>query len=248
MSGHSKWATIKRKKAAVDAKRGKIFTRLIREIMIAAREGGGDPEANSRLRTAINNAKSENMPMDNIERAIKRGTGELEGVNYEESWYEAYAPGGVGLYIQVLTDNKNRTVAEIRHLLTRNNASMAEAGAVAWMFEQKGVITIDASTVDEDQLMEIALEAGADDLESDENVHIVKTAPADLHPVQAALEEHNVAYLSAEITYLPKNEIELDAETGQKVMKLLDVLEDHDDVQNVYHNADFPEALLAEEG
>lgn len=244
MSGHSKWATIKRKKGANDARRGKLFTRLIKEITIAARDGGGDPDSNPRLRTAINNAKTENMPSDNIERAIKRGTGELEGVTYEESWYEAYGPAGIAVYIQVLTDNKNRTVAEIRHLLLRNNANMAEAGSVAWMFDQKGVIEIENESINEDELMEVVLEAGAEDMVKEDGIFQITAEPSDFEGVRSALEENNIAYASADIKYVPQNMIEVDMSAGEKVMKLIDALEDHDDVQNLYTNADFPDELL----
>ncbi len=247
MSGHSKWATIKRKKGAADAKRGRIFTRLIKEITIAARDGGGDADSNPRLRTAISSAKSENMPLDNIERAIKRGTGELEGVTYDESWYEAYGPGGIAIYIQTLTDNKNRTVAEIRHILVRHNTNMAEAGSVAWMFDQKGVIEVESDAIDEDELMEIVLESGAEDMEEEDNSFQITTEPGDLEAVRSALEEKGIKYVSAEVKYIPKNLIEIDVETGTKALKLIDALEEHDDVQNLYTNADFPDELLEEE-
>lgn len=241
MSGHSKWATIKRKKGATDAKRGKIFSKLIKEITIAARLGGGDPGGNPRLRTAVDAAKAQNMPMDNINRAIKRGTGEMEGVTYEESTYEGYGPGGVAVLIKVLTDNKNRTVSEIRHILSKGGGNMGESGSVAWMFEKKGLITVDKSAVNEDQLMEATLEAGAEDIQEQDDAFEIQTAPENFESVLEALKNHNISFLSASNDMVPKNTMELSGENAQKMLKLMENLEDHDDVQNVYANFDIPD-------
>jgi YebC/PmpR family DNA-binding regulatory protein len=244
MSGHSKWATIKRKKAAVDAKRGKIFTKLIKELTIAAREGGGDPAGNPRLRLAIDNAKAQNMPADNIDRAIKKATGELEGVSYTELTYEGYAPGGAALIVEVVTDNKNRTVAEIRHLFSRNGGTMAEAGAVAWMFDRKGIITINREGKSEDEMMETVLEAGADDLQTEDDFFIVQTTLEDFEPVRKALANAKLAIENASLQRVAKNLVAVGGDEAQKLVKLLDALEDHDDVQNVFNNADIDPAAL----
>ncbi|MFC1553248.1 YebC/PmpR family DNA-binding transcriptional regulator [candidate division KSB1 bacterium] len=238
MSGHSKWSSIKHKKARVDDQRGKLFTKLIKEITTAARTGGGDESANPRLRTAVTSAKSLNMPMANIERAIKKGTGELPGVTYDEVAYEGYGPGGVAILIDVLTDNKNRTVSEIRHILTKHNGSMAELGAVSWIFETKGLILIDNYDGDEDSLMEIALEAGAEDFSNDDNTYEVITLTEDFESVKTSLEESGITLSSAEITKLPKTSVKVEGKDADAVLKLLDTLENQDDVQNVYSNFD----------
>lgn len=238
MSGHSKWATIKRKKAATDSARGKVFTRIIKEITIAARDGGGDPAGNPRLRLAIQNAKSSNMPQDNITRAIKKGTGELEGVMYTEITYEAYAPHGVAVIIQSVTDNKNRTVAELRHLISKNNGNMGEAGSVAWMFERKGVVTIEKGSHTEDEVMEVILELGADDLKAEEE-HFEIIAPIEnLETVRKGLEEKGYKLESANLQYIPKDRVALDEDKAASVIKFLEAVEDYDDVQNIFTNAD----------
>lgn len=239
MSGHSKWSTIKRKKAAVDAKRGKIFTKLIKEITVAARSGGGDPDANPRLRLAVDNAKSVNMPQDNIERAIKKATGELEGVNYSEITYEGYGPSGVAILIESMTDNKNRTVAEVRHIFSKYGGSMGESGSVAWMFERKGVISLPAQGKTEDEIFEIILEAGADDLNTEEDFFEVTTTLESFEPVRKSLVETGLEIDNASLQWLAKNTTEISGEAAEKVIKLIDMLEDSDDIQNVYTNADF---------
>jgi len=245
MSGHSKWSSIKHKKGAVDAKRGKIFTKLIKEITVAARMGGsGDPDANPRLRTAIAAAKAENMPKDNIERAIKKGTGELEGVNYEESTYEGYGPGGAAVLVESLTDNKNRAVADIRHIFSKCGGNLGENGCVAWMFDKKGYIVVERSAVDEDTLMEAALEAGAEDVREDESNYEVITAPEDFEAVKTAVDDKAIAYLDAEVTMLPQTSTNLQGKEAEQMIRLMDMLEDCDDVQKVYTNADIPEELV----
>ncbi len=245
MSGHSKWSTIKRKKSKLDAQRGKLFTRLIREITIAARDGGGDPSANPRLRTAIAAAKAANMPSANIERAIKKGTGELPGASYEEHSYEGYGHGGVAIMVEVLTDNKNRTTAEIRHIFSKYGGNLGENGCVSWIFEPKGVITVSKDAVDADRLFEIVVEAGAEDVDSDsDDAHEVYTAPADLEKVVQALKDAGVEIMSAEVTKIPQNTVMLDEETAVKLMKLLEMLEDHDDVQKVYANFDISKETM----
>jgi YebC/PmpR family DNA-binding regulatory protein len=244
MSGHSKWHSIKHKKAAVDAKRGKIFTQVIKEITVAARLEGGDPEGNPRLRLAIDKAKSVNMPKDNIERAIKKGTGELEGVHYEEFLYEGYGPGGVAVLVEVMTDNRNRTVSEMRHFFSKHNGKPGEAGSVAWMFEKKGLILLEKTAVEEDALMELALEAGAEDILEDETNWEVRTNPSEFEKVKGALESLGVSPLSAEVTMVPKNTLQLGGRDAEQMLRLMEVLEDHDDVQNVYANFDIPEELM----
>ena len=245
MSGHSKWSTIKRKKGANDAKRGKIFTRLIKEITVAARGGGGDPEGNPRLRTAIATAKSENMPKDNIARAIKKGTGEIAGEVYDEILYEGYGPGGVAVLVNCMTDNKNRTVADIRHYFSKSNGNLGESGCVGWMFEQRGLIQIDKEGVTEDDLMDIALEAGADDVIEEESEFQVLTAPEDFNEVRDALEAAEPKVLEAEITMIPKNTVDVTEEKVAKaLLKLLELLEDHDDVQSVHANFDIDDSLM----
>ncbi|MDP6086925.1 MAG: YebC/PmpR family DNA-binding transcriptional regulator [Nitrospinota bacterium] len=248
MSGHSKWSSIKHKKAATDAKRGKVFTKLIKEITVSARMGGKDPDANPRLRTAIAAAKAANMPQDNIERAILKGAGGLEGVMYEEVTYEGYGPGGVAVMIHVLTDNRNRTVAEIRHLFSKNDGNLGETGVVAWMFEMKGVILIDADRADEDRLMEIALEVGAEDLKTEDGCFEVTTDPELFETVRDTLTGQGIPLASAEQTMVPQSTVALDAEKARQVLRLMDALEDQDDVQNVYSNFDIPDAVMEEVG
>jgi YebC/PmpR family DNA-binding regulatory protein len=237
MSGHSKWATIKHKKGALDAKRGKIFTRLIREISMAAKSGG-DADKNPRLRTAIAAAKAENMPADNIKRAIQRGTGELPGVNYEEFNLEGYGPGGVAILIEVSTDNRNRTVSEIRHMLGKHGGNMGEAGSVSWMFHKKGDIVVPKAAAKEDDLMNIILEAGADDLSDDGENWEILTDPSAFEPVVEALKKAGIKPASAEIAMLPQNYIKLEGHTASQMIKLLEALEDQDDVNHVYSNFD----------
>ena len=244
MSGHSKWSTIKRKKGVADAKRGKIFTNIIKEITVAARTGGGDEGANPRLRQAIAKAKSANMPADNIKRAIKKGTGELPGVNYEEGAYEGYGPAGVAIMMEVLTDNKKRTVADIRHLMTKYGGNLGENGSVAWMFDKKGQIVIEKSELDEDSMFEIVLECGAEDYETEENVFIIMTEPADLMEVRERLEAKNVIVKSSEIEFIPKNLQKVDGKDTESVINLMEALEDNEDIKNVYANFDIDEELL----
>ncbi len=244
MSGHSKWATIKRKKSAVDAKRGKIFTKLIKEITIAARQGGGDPNGNPRLRLAIDNAKSQNMPADNIERAIKKATGELEGSTYTEITYEGYAPGGIAVLVEVATDNKNRTVAEIRHIFSKHGGNLGETGSVAWMFERKAVITIKRNGKNEDEVLEVILDAGADDLQTEEDFFEIQTSLESFEQVRKSLLEKNFEIENASLQWIAKNLIRVSGEDTQKVMKLIEVLEDNDDVQNVFTNADIDESSI----
>ncbi len=241
MSGHSKWATIKRKKAVLDSKRGKIFTKLIKEITIAAREGGGDPAGNPRLRLAVDNAKSQNMPQENIERAIKKATGELEGVTFHELTYEGYGPAGIAVLVEVATDNKNRTVAEVRHLFSKNGGNMGENGSVAWMFDRKGVITLPAEGKKEDDVMEIVLDAGADDLTVEEEYFEVQTSVESFETVRRTLADKKFTIENASLQWIAKNLIEVKGEDAEKVMKMIEALEDIDDVQNVYSNADIIE-------
>ena len=244
MSGHSKWANIKHKKGREDAKRGKIFTKLIKEITIAAKIGGGDIEANPRLRSAVDAAKAANMPKDNMERAIKKGTGELEGVSYEEIQYEGYGPGGAAIIVESLTDNKNRAVAEVRHLFSKHGGNLGENGCVAWMFEKKGYIVVTKDSSDEETLMEIALEAGAEDVREDDDSFEIISDMADFEAVKKAVGESEIKYEVAEITMLPQNETSLDGKDAEKMVKLIDGLEDCDDVQNVYTNADIPDSYF----
>jgi len=247
VSGHSKWASIKHKKASTDAKRGKVFTKIVKEISIAARLGGGDLSGNPRLRTAIENAKEVNMPSDNIKRAVMKGTGELPGVSYEEYIYEGYGPGGAAILIEVLTDNKNRTSPEIRHILTKNNGNMGEAGCVGWMFEKKGYILIEKTKIDEDTLMSIALDAGAEDMKNDpkEDNYEIITMPEHLGKVKTAIEAASIPVSLAEITMLPKNYAPVDEKQAEQMMRLIEALEDNEDVQNVYTNFDVPEEVIA---
>lgn len=244
MSGHSKWSSIKHKKGITDARRGKIFTKLIKEITAAARMGGGDANANPRLRSAILAAKSENMPKDNIERAIKKGTGELDGVSYEESIYEGYGPGGAAVYIESLTDNKNRAVADIRHILAKAGGNLGANGCVAWMFEKKGYIVVENHSVDEDVLMETAIDAGAEDVREDNGNYEVITAPKDFEVVKTAVEKKSIPYIVAEITMFPQSTVNLKGKEAEQMVKLMETLEDCDDVQKVYTNADIPEELV----
>ncbi|MDR2701712.1 MAG: YebC/PmpR family DNA-binding transcriptional regulator [Spirochaetaceae bacterium] len=246
MSGHSKWATIKHAKGAADAKRGQMFTKLIKEISIAARMGGGNPEANPRLRTAIIKARGANMPKDNIDRAIKKGTGELEGVTYEELTYEAYAGGGVGLLIEVLTDNKNRAAADVRNILTRGGGELAKAGSVARLFKRQGIITLDGEKYTEDQVMEAALEGGAEDVFAVGGIIEVTSAPEDFEGVMEALSAKNFETLNAEISMVADAEVTLDHDATAKALRMIDRLEENDDVQNVYHNMALPEGFSPE--
>ena len=245
MSGHSKWSTIKRKKGALDAKRGRIFTRLIKEITVAARMGGGDPEGNPRLRSAVASAKSENMPKDNIERAIKKGTGELEGAVYEEISYEGYGPGGVAILVDCMTDNKNRTVADIRHAFSKSGGNLGETGCVSWMFEKKGSILVDKDTIGEEELMDKALEAGAEDVVEEDNAYQVMTAADDFEAVREALETGGVKFLEAEVSMIPQNVVDVTEEKiAKQILRLMESLEEHDDVQNVYSNFDIPDEIM----
>ncbi|HMB70637.1 MAG TPA: YebC/PmpR family DNA-binding transcriptional regulator [bacterium] len=244
MSGHSKWSTIKRKKAANDAARGKVFTKLNREIVTAARAGGGDPDSNIRLRAAIDAARAANMPSANIDKAVKRGTGEIEGVSYEEASFEGYGPGGVALFIDVLTDNRNRTVAEIRHVLTKHGGSLGEGGCVAWMFALKGVIAIPRNGRSEDDMLEIVLEAGAEDLATEDEIFQVTTAPASLAAVRTELQGKGVSIESAELVRVPQNTVKLEGKDAETMLRVMESLEDLDDVQRVSSNFDIPEELM----
>ena len=245
MSGHSKWATIKHKKGAADAKRGKVFTKLIKELMVAARMGGGNPEGNPRLRAALLAAKAENMPKDNIDRAIKKGTGELEGVNYEEFAYEGYGPAGVAVLVDIMTDNRNRAASEVRHIFSRNSGNLGEAGCVAWMFNKKGSIVFDKKAVPEEELIELALEAGAEDVKDQEDQFEVIISPEDFLNVKAAFDDRELKYELAEMTMSPQTTVRIeDPKTAQQLLRLVDALEDSDDVQNVYANFDIPDQIM----
>jgi YebC/PmpR family DNA-binding regulatory protein len=244
MSGHSKWHSIKHKKGAVDAKRGKVFSKLIKEITVATRLGGGDPDSNSRLRTAIAAAKAENMPKDNIDRAIKKGTGELEGADYEEVIYEGYGPGGVAVLVEVLTDNKNRAVADVRHLFERYGGSLGAAGCLAWMFSQQGLIVFRKDEIDEERLFELALEAGAEDIKEGEKEFEVITEPSSFEQVKTAIDNAGFNYMLAEITMIPKTYVNLDGKNAQQMLTLMELLEDNDDVSHVYANFDIPEEVM----
>lgn len=248
MSGHSKWSTIKHKKAATDAKRGKAFTKLIKEITVSARDGGGDQAANPRLRTAIANAKSVNMPNDNMERAIKKGTGELPGVTYDEVSYEGYGMGGVAVMVDVMTDNKNRTVAEIRSIFTKSGGSVGENGCVSWMFDKKGLVTVSADAVEEDKMMEIVLDAGAEDLTMSGGIYEIKTPIDKLEPVRDAIAAKNLKIEAAEITMIPQSTVKLGEEDAKKMLRLMDALDDQDDVQKVYANFDIPDEIMEKLG
>jgi YebC/PmpR family DNA-binding regulatory protein len=244
MSGHSKWATTKHKKAATDAKRGKIFTKIGKEITVAARLGGGDVNGNARLRTAIAKAKSISLPADNIKRAIQRGTGELPGVSYEEIIYEGYGPGGVAVIVESMTDNRNRTVSEIRNIFSKAGGNMGESGCVSWMFHKKGYLVVNRAKVDEDKLMTLALDAGAEDMQPEDDNFVITTAPHDFEKVKKALEDAGVALDVAEVTMIPQTYVKLDGKEAQQMLRLVETLEDNDDVQNVYANFDIPEEIL----
>jgi YebC/PmpR family DNA-binding regulatory protein len=245
LAGHSKWAQIKRKKAVTDARRGQMFTKLIREITVAARQGGGDPNFNPRLRLAIDTAKAANMPADNIERATKRGTGELDGVSYEEVNYEGYGPGGVALFIETLTDNAKRTVADVRHILDKHGGNLGTSGSVAWQFDRKGQIYVDASRYHEDAVFEAAIDAGAEDVVQEGDEFIVTTDPASFQEVKDGMEAGGVESTQAELTFIAKNEVSVAGKDAEKLLKILDALEENDDVQKVHSNADIDEAVLA---
>jgi YebC/PmpR family DNA-binding regulatory protein len=244
MSGHSRWSQIKRKKGKADVQRGKLFSKILREITVAARGGGGDPKGNMRLKAAIESAKEVNMPQDNIKRAIQKGTGELPGESYEEITYEGYAPGGVAVLIQVLTDNRNRTAPEIRHTFEKNGGNMGSSGAVAWMFDRKGIILVDADKIGEDDLMAKALDAGASDMRRTEKVFEITTAPAEMDAVRDALARAGVPILEAQVTYVPQSTVRVEAPTAASVMRLIEALEELDDVQHVYANYDIPDEVL----
>jgi YebC/PmpR family DNA-binding regulatory protein len=245
MSGHSKWSTIKHKKGAADAKRGKIFTKVIKEITVAARLGGGDLDGNPRLRMAIQKAKEVNMPQDNITRAIKKGTGELEGVVYEEISYEGYGPGGAAIFMEVMTDNKNRTVGELRAILGKRGGNMGENGCVAWMFEQKGLIIVNVSEKGEDELMELVLEAGADDMETTDGHYEITTTMENFESVRKAIDSAGIKVESAELTRLPQNTVGVEEKHCKLLLRLMDELEDHDDIQKVYSNFDITDEVMA---
>ncbi|HEX6209601.1 MAG TPA: YebC/PmpR family DNA-binding transcriptional regulator, partial [Methylomirabilota bacterium] len=244
MSGHSRWSQIKRKKGKADVQRGKLFSKILREITVAARNGGGDPKGNMRLKAAIESAKEVNMPQDNIKRAIQKGTGELPGESYEEIMYEGYAPGGVAVLIQVLTDNRNRTAPEIRHTFEKSGGNMGSSGAVAWMFDRKGVILVDADKIGEDDLLAKALDAGATDMRRTEKVFEITTAPAEMDAVRDALARAGVPILEAQVTYVPQSTVRVEAPTAASVMRLIEALEELDDVQHVYANYDIPDEVL----
>jgi YebC/PmpR family DNA-binding regulatory protein len=245
MSGHSKWATTKHKKAATDAKRGKIFTKITKEITVAARLGGGDPDGNPRLRTAVAKAKGVSMPADNIKRAIQKGTGELPGVSYEEIIYEGYGPGGVAVIVEVMTDNRNRTVSEIRNIFGKAGGNMGEAGCVAWMFHKKGYLVVSRAKVDEEKLMTLALDAGAEDMQAEDDNFVITTAPQDFEKVKKALEDAAVPLEVNEVTMVPQTYVKLESKEAQQMLRLVEALEDNDDVQNVYANFDIPEEILS---
>lgn len=244
MSGHSKWHTIKHKKGAADAKRGKLFTNLIKEITVAARTGGGDPDANARLRKAISDSKAANMPNDTIDRAVKRGTGEIEGVTYEEITYEGYGPSGVAILIESMTDNRNRTVAEFRHMFSKHGGNLGESGSVAWMFDKKGYIVVEKSAKSEDELMDIVLEAGADDMQDEGEVFEIYTSPENYDAVDAALKAAGVETQASELTRVPQTYVKLEGDDAKKMLKLYDAIDDHDDVQKLYANFDIDESEM----
>ncbi|MDQ3009613.1 MAG: YebC/PmpR family DNA-binding transcriptional regulator [Acidobacteriota bacterium] len=247
MSGHSKWHTIKHKKGALDAKRGKTFTKLIKEITIAARSGGGDVNGNARLRKAVSDAKASNMPNDTIDKAIKRGTGELEGVSYDEITYEGYGPGGVAIIVNTTTDNRNRTVSEIRHILSKNGGNLGESNSVAWMFNKKGQIIIDATTKGEDEMMEIALEAGAEDMTNEGDSYEILTAPEDFLAVVEAIKAKGIEPLSSEVAMIPHNTIKLEGSAANQMLKLYDALDDNDDVQSIFSNFEMDDAAMEQQ-
>jgi len=244
MSGHSRWSQIRRKKEKTDAARGMLFTKLIKEITVAARQGGGDENSNARLRTAIQIAKANNMPMVNIEKAIKKGTGELPGVVYEEVIYEGYGPKGIALLIEIVTDNKNRTVSDIRHILSRNNGSLGSVGSVSWMFDKKGIIVVEDSSISEDKLMEVVIEKGVEDIINDNGIFEIITPPEELENVKEALEEANIKFTSANLTVVPKSFTRVEGKNAEQVLKLMESLEAHEDVQNVYSNFDIDDEII----
>ena len=244
MSGHSKWSSIKHKKGALDAKRGKIFTKIIKEITVAARIGGGDPDGNPRLRTAILTAKGQNMPGDNITRAIKKGTGELDGVHYEEVNYEGYGPGGAAIFLEAMTDNKNRTVSEIRAALGKAGGNLGENGCVSWIFEQKGLITVKTESKEEDELMELAIDAGADDIKTVDNHYEITTVAENFESVRKSLDDAGITLEIAEITRIPSNTVAVDEKKGKALLKLMDILDDHDDIQKAYSNFDISDDVM----
>ena len=244
MSGHSKWASIKHKKAAVDAKRGKIFTKLTKEITIAAREGGGDVDANPRLRTAVANGKAQNMPSDNIEKAILRGTGQLPGVAYEEALYECYGPKGVAIIVEVVTDNRNRSISDLRYILSKNGGTLGERGCVSWLFDKKGLIVVDKGEADEDELIMVALEAGAEDVRSSDDSFEITTVPQDFENVKNAVEQAEIEAVLAEVSMIPQTTVKLDGKDALQMLKLMEALEGLDDVQNLYANFDIPDDVI----
>ncbi len=244
MSGHSKWASIKHKKGAADAKRGKIFSRLNKEITVAARLGGGDPSGNPRLRAAIQAAKAENMPKDNIERAIKKGTGELEGASYEECSYEAYGPGGVAIMLDCLTDNRNRTVAEVKHIFERHGGNLGEPGCVSWIFEKKGLIVFERDSVEEERLLDLALEAGAEDIKEEDTQFEILTDPSDFESVKKAFDDQGLAYTLAEVSMIPQNTVRLEGRDAERMLNLMESLEENDDISHVYANFDIPDEVM----
>jgi YebC/PmpR family DNA-binding regulatory protein len=244
MGGHSHWATTKHKKAAVDAKRGKVFTKIIREITTSARIGGGDPDGNPRLRTAMLKAREQNMPQDNIKKAIQRGTGELPGVVYEEMVYECYGPGGVAMLVEIMTDNKNRTASEVRHILTKYSGSMSGSGTVAWIFSRKGYITVEKAKADEEKLMTLVLDAGAEDMKIEERYFEILTVASDLEKVKKAVDQNRIPMAVAEVTMVPQNYVRLQGRDAEQMLKLMEELEDHEDVQNVYANFDIPDEVM----
>ena len=244
MSGHSKWASIRHKKGAVDAKRGKIFSRLIKEITVAARLGGGDPEGNPRLRVAIQAAKAQNMPKDNIARAIKKGTGELQGTSYEECSYEAYGPGGVAIMLDCLTDNRNRTVAEVKHIFERHGGNLGEPGCVSWIFEKKGLIVFERDSVEEERLLDLALEAGAEDIKEEDTQFEILTDPSDFESVKKAFDDQGLGYTLAEVSMIPQNTVRLEGRDAERMLNLMETLEENDDISHVYANFDIPDEVM----
>lgn len=244
MSGHSKWHNIKIRKQAQDKQKSMVFGKLSREIITAAREGGGDPDANARLRAALDKARSAGMPQDNIKRAVQRGTGEIEGVTYESAVYEGYGPGGVAIMVQILTDNRNRVVGELRSIFSRHGGNLGETNCVAWLFDQKGVILVARDAADEDEVLEAALEAGAEDMQTDESTYEIRTAPSDLDSVKEALDAKGIRYDSAEVTMVPQTRVTLEEKEAQQVLRLVDALEDQEDVQQVYANFDIPDQIM----
>ena len=245
MSGHSKWSTIKHKKGAADAKRGKIFTKVIKEITVAARIGGGDIDGNPRLRLAVQKAKEVNMPQENVTRAIKKGTGELEGVQYEETSYEGYGPGGVAIFMEVMTDNKNRTVGELRATLGKNGGNMGENGCVAWIFEQKGLIVVKISEKSEEELLELAIDAGGDDMQTVDDYYEITTSVESFEPVRKAIEDADIKTQSSELTRIPQNTVNVEEKHCKSLLRLMDTLEDHDDIQKVYSNFEITDEIMA---